>query len=300
MLQNATILGAGPAAPTHREPGVIRMPPAARKPRPQRVLTVESTEQVGPRLVRVVFTGDSLADFGAEEYTDAYVKLLFVDPALGVEPPYDLAALRESAPADLQPVTRTYTVRAIDREACRLTLDFVTHGDTGYAGPWAQSAKPGDRAVLMGPGGGYAPDPEVGWHLLAGDLSAVPAVAAGLEALPAEAKGVALLEVEQEADTLELDAPAGVEVSWLVNEDTSDVGFLARAVDAAPWPTDVTEESVQVFAHGERESIKAVRRVLKEREVPRGAISISGYWARGRTEDIFQAEKKTPIGKIED
>ena len=272
----------------------------ARPPRPQRLLTVESTERLGPHLVRVVLTGDDLADFGAAEYTDAYVKLVFVDPALGVEPPYDLAALRETAPADRQPVTRTYTVRAIDRAARRLTVDFVTHGDTGYAGPWAQTAAPGDRAVVMGPGGGYATDPEVGWHLLAGDLSALPAIAAALEALPSSAQGVALIEVELEEDIIELTSPDGVEVSWLLNPDTADVDHLARAIDAAAWPSEVTEGSVQVFAHGERESIKAVRRVLKEREVPRPAISISGYWARGRTEDVFQAEKKTPVGVIED
>lgn len=276
------------------------MTPPARKPRPQRILTVESTERLGPHLVRIVLAGDSLADFGAEEYTDAYVKLLFVDPALGLEPPYDLAALRESAPADQQPVTRTYTVRAVDRAARRLTLDFVTHGDTGFAGPWAVGATVGDRAVVMGPGGGYSPDAGVGWHLLAGDLSAVPAIAAALEALPSEAKGVALLEVELAEDVLELTAPEGVEVSWLVNPDTGDVEHLARAVDAASWPADVSEGSVQVFAHGERESIKAVRQVLKRREVPRGAISISGYWARGRTEDAFQAEKRTPVGQIPD
>lgn len=272
----------------------------ARRPRPQHVLTVESTDRLGPHLVRIVFTGDSLADFGAAEFTDAYVKLIFVDPALGLEPPYDLAALRESLPADQQPVTRTYTVRAIDRAAGQLTLDFVTHGDTGYAGPWAMAAQPGDVAVIRGPGGAYAPAADVDWHLLAGDLSAMPAIAAALEALPSSAKGVALLEVESEADVLDLTAPEGVEVSWLVNPDTDDVAFLARAVDAAAWPTEAAKGAVQVFAHGERESIKAVRKVLKQREVPREAISISGYWARGRTEDAFQAEKRTPVGKIED
>lgn len=277
------------------------MPPSPRRPRPQRVLVVETTQRLGPHLVRLVLTGESLADFGAEEYTDAYVKLLFVDPALGVEPPYDLAALRESAPADLQPVTRTYTVRAIDRAACRLTLDVVLHGASGVAGPWAAGARPGDRVVVMGPGGGYAPAPGVGWHLLAGDLSAVPAIAAALEALPSRATGAAFIEVEQSEDVLDLMTPTGVEVSWLVNPDTSDVDALARAVDAAGWPEDVqTKGAVQVFAHGERESIKAVRAVLTRRGVPREAVSISGYWARGRTEDAFQAEKRQPIGRIED
>jgi NADPH-dependent ferric siderophore reductase len=54
---------------------------------------------------------------------------------------------------------------------------------------------------------------------------------------------------------------------------------------------------VRVFAHGERESIKAIGKVL--RNVPREGVSISGYWARGRTEDVFQAEKREPVGRID-
>lgn len=246
-----------------------------RPPRPEHDLTVVSTEQIGPHLVRVVLTGESLAGFGAAEHTDAYVKLRFTD-------------------AQGHPLTRTYTVRAVDREARLLTIDVVTHGDVGHAGPWAQRAKGGDRLVVTGPGSGYAPDPQAAWHLLAGDLSALPAIAAALEAMPADAVGVALLEVEDDGDVVPLRAPGGVDVRWLVNPATDDVAFLARAVDGVEW-----RDGVQVFAHGERESIKAVRRVLRDRAVPREAISISGYWARGRTEDVFQAEKRTPVGQID-
>ena len=272
--------------------------PSARPPRPQHVLTVESTERLSEHLTRVTLVGEAIATFGSAEYTDAYVKLLFVDPSFG-EPPFDLAAIRAEAPPELQPATRTYTIRSIDRAARRIALDVVMHGDVGLAGPWAPHARVGEQVVLNGPGGGYSPDPDVAWHLFAGDLSAVPAIAASIEALPATAKGAVVIEVEHAGDVLDLDAPDGVEVDWLVNTDTDDVAFLARAVEAAPWPESVAKGAVQVFAHGERESIKAVRRVLKEREVPREAISISGYWARGRTEDVFQAEKRTPVGAID-
>jgi hypothetical protein len=34
------------------------------------------------------------------------------------------------------------------------------------------------------------------------------------------------------------------------------------------------------------------------RHASRERLSISGYWARGRTEDILQAEKREPIGGI--
>jgi NADPH-dependent ferric siderophore reductase len=263
-----------------------------RQGRSQHVLRVESTEQLTPHLVRVILSGDSLADFGGNGHTDAYVKLLFVDPALGLHPPYDLAAL----PPGQRPVIRTYTVRWVDRVARRLAIDFVTHGDTGIAAPWAMKAVPGDELVLSGPGGAYAPDPATAWHVFAGDLSALPAISAALEALPGGAAGVAYLEIGSPADILDLKCPEQVTVHWLVNPDPDDAGFLARAVDGGHWPDP---SGVQVFVHGERESVKAIRKVLRTRDVPRESISISGYWARGRTEDVFQAEKREPIGKID-
>jgi NADPH-dependent ferric siderophore reductase len=269
-----------------------------RKPSGQHVLSVESTEWLGPHLVRVNLAGESLGSFADNGCTDSYVKLIFVDPSLEIEAPYDLAALRETLPADQRPVTRTYTVRRVDRAARRLAIDFVTHGDTGLAAPWAAAAKPGDQLVLSGPGGGYAPDPDVPWHVFAGDLSALPAIAAAVEALPGTVRGVAHLEIADPADIIGVDTDASIDVRWLVNPDPTDTGFLARAVDPAGFPSYAREPGgVQVFAHGERESIKAVRAVL--RDIPRDRLSVSGYWARGRTEDVFQAEKREPIGRID-
>ena len=156
---------------------------APRRARPQTVLEVVETSWLTPHMVRVVAGGDGFAAFTTNEYTDKYVKIFFAKPELGLEPPYDVAALRETlAPEDL-PVTRTYTVRWVDEEAGRLAIDFVVHGDEGLAGPWAAAAKPGDRIVFAGPGGLYAPDPTADRHLLVGDDSAIPAIAAAVEAL---------------------------------------------------------------------------------------------------------------------
>jgi len=267
----------------------------ARPPRPQHVLEVVSTEWLSPHLVRVRARGADLSAFRASPYTDRYVKIHFAKPELGLEPPYDLAALRERlAPADL-PVTRTYTVREVDGD--ELAIDFVVHGDEGLAGPWAASARAGDRLVLVGPGGGYAPGPTADWHLLAGDDSAIPAIAAALEALSPDATGVALIEVQGAGDELALRAPDGVEVRWLHRGD--DVAGTSRVlVDAvAGWGPPAGRG--QVFAHGEREAMKALRDVLfGRRGLARDQVSLSGYWAYGRTEDRFQAEKREPIGQI--
>ncbi|UDY24262.1 siderophore-interacting protein [Nocardioides sp. Kera G14] len=264
-----------------------------RPARPQHVLRVESSERLSPHLVRLTLSGDTVADF-PEANTDAYLKLLFVDPALGLEPPYDVQELRRTLPADQQPAVRTYTVRSVDRAAATITIDFVVHGDEGIAGPWALAARPGDRLVATGPGGAYSPAVDAPFHLLAGDLAALPAIAAALEAMPADATGVALLQIHDTDDRIELVAPEGVEVHWLLDEREDDEEFLARAVAGATWP-----EGTQVFVHGERSAVRAIRGVLRERGVPREALSISAYWARGRTEDTFQAEKREPIGQID-
>lgn len=262
-----------------------------RAKRPQTVLEVNRTQRLTPHLMRVVAGGPGFASFQDNAYTDRYVKLLFADPDHGLEPPYDLEQLRADRPEAL-PRMRTYTVRWVEVGAQELAIDFVLHGDDGVAGPWAARARPGDTLVLTGPGGGYAPDPGADWHLLVGDLAAQPAIAAALESLPAGAVGHALIQVEDEDDVVELAHPDGVELTWV--RERGEQALLA-AVQALTWPGG----DVQAFVHGERGSVKLLRRHLSgERGLERDRLSISAYWAQGRVEDQFQAEKREPIGQI--
>jgi NADPH-dependent ferric siderophore reductase len=272
-------------------------PTRERRPaRPQAVLSVRRREWLSPTLVRITAGGAGMSAFRTNEYTDKYVKILFVDPALGLVPPYDLAALRESLPPEQRPVTRTYTVRRVDLEQQELDIDFVVHGADGIAGPWAAGAQPGDTLTLSGAGGAYAPDPADDWHLFLGDESAVPAIGAALAALPDDARGLAYLESQDTAHSPELAAPAGVKLVWLPGPASGTAPeLLAEALAAGDW----LPGRVGVFAHGERESMKAVRAALKHRNLGGGRLSLSGYWAYGRSEDRFQAEKREPIGRIE-
>ncbi|MDO9395660.1 MAG: siderophore-interacting protein [Herbiconiux sp.] len=246
---------------------------APRAPRPRLQLEVLRREQLSPHLVRLHLGGPGFAAFTDNGFTDRYVKIVFGD------------------------VTRTYTVRSVEADRGQIAVDFVVHGDEGIAGPWAAAAEPGETVTFSGPGGAYAPDADADWHLFAGDESALPAIAAALEALPAEAVGVAFVEVGGEADEIEVAHPAGLELRWLHRGDAvpGTSGVLAEAVGGYAW----REGRVQVFAHGEREAMKALRDVFfVQRGLERRDVSISGYWAYGRTEDRFQAEKREPIGQI--
>src|SRR6202789_2215190 len=266
-----------------------------RPARPQAVLTVVSRERLSPDTVRITAGGPGFDALRMNEFTDKYAKIVFVDPGLGLTPPYDLAALRESLPSDQQPVTRTYTLRRADVERQQVAIDFVVHGDKGIAAPWAAHAEPGDVLTLSGAGGAYRPDPGSDWHLFAGDESALPAICSALEALPGDARGIAYLETCDPGEYLDATPPSGMEITWLHRPHPgSQPRLLADALLAGPW----LPGRADVFAHGERESMKAVRAVLKSRLGDGDQLSLSAYWAAGRTEDVFQSENPQPIGQI--
>lgn len=244
---------------------------------------VVRTEPLTPHLVRVVVGGDDLAHFPDTEPTDRYVKLVFPRP--GVEQAAD--ADPYALPADQRPIFRTYTVRAFDAAARELTIDFVTHGDAGIAGPWASAAQPGDELIMSGPGGGYAPSADADHHLLIGDEAAVPAIAAALERMPAGATATVLVEVGGVADELPLPTAAAVAITWLHRAD-GDPDALLHAVEALDLPAG----RVQAFVHGELHATRALKRQLVDRGIDAELLSASGYWRRGKDEDGFQAEKR--------
>lgn len=268
-----------------------------RPQRPQIVLEVIERIRLTPHLVRIVAGGPGMSAVEDNGFADAYTKMLFAPAEAGITPPYDMDRLREELPIELLPTRRTYSIRRFDLDAGRIWIDFVTHGDEGIAGPWAANAKPGDPVVLGGIGGGYAPDAAADWHLLVGDESAIPAISSALEAMPADAAGIALLEVQDESEQLELTAPAGVELRWLHRGEKTagTTDLLVDAVRALEWQPG----RVQVFAHGERGAMKQLRpHLTDERGIDRTQLSLSAYWAYGRREDAFQAEKREAVGQI--
>jgi NADPH-dependent ferric siderophore reductase len=272
--------------------------------RPLHTFQVISTEQLAPHMVRVVLGGTGFDTFKPGEFTDSYVKFVFVRDDVDVAKlkgrftPLTLDVFKK-LPAEQQPTVRTYTVRRLDRDARQITVDFVVHGEHGVAGPWAASAKPGDTIHLMGPGGAYSPDPAADWHLFAGDEAGLPAISAALEALPPNAVGKAFIEVAGPEDEVEIAAPESVEITWLYRGGRADLVGDDRAGDNAPLVEAVKTATwlpgqAQVFIHGEAQAVMHNLRpyIRKERGVDAKWASISGYWRRGRTEETFRQWKK--------
>jgi NADPH-dependent ferric siderophore reductase len=270
--------------------------------RPVHTFEVLRSEELTPHITRVVLGGGGFDTFKPNDFTDAYVKIVFVPHGVDVEAlpqPLTLDSFNE-LPVDKRPTVRTYTVRSVDTERRELVIDFVVHGDHGVAGPWAQAAAPGQPAYLMGPSGAYAPDPAADWHLMAGDEAALPAISAALEALPDNAVGKVFIEVAGPDDEIPIKAPAGVGVNWIYRGGRADLVSEDQAGDHSPLIAAVKEANwlpgqVQVFIHGEAQTVMHNLRpyIRKERGVAaKWAASISGYWRRGRTEETFRQWKR--------
>lgn len=250
---------------------------------------VHDVERLTPSMVRIVLSVGDLEGFTPTGYADEYINISFVPEGAPYEVPFEPEDL-DGIDAELRPKPRRYTVRAWDAERHQLTIDFVAHGDIGHAGRWAQRAEVGDRLQFKGPGGGYAPDPSAGWHLLVGDESAIPAIAVALERLDPGARAIALVVVDGPEHELRLDSPGDVDVVWLHRRDSPlPEKLLADAVAALVFPPG----SVDAFVHGEADEVRSVRRhLLAERGLDASMASISPYWRRDHDDEAWRAVKR--------
>ena len=249
------------------------MPETAPARRTRRVIQtrVEDVRRLTPHLIRVVVGGEDLEGFAAGEFTDHYVKLQIPPQGAPYSAPFDADDVKAHLPREQWPRTRSFTVRQWDPERALLTIDFVDHGDTGVAGPWASAARPGDGLQLMGPGGAYAPDPAADWHLMVGDEAVVPAIAASLERVPEGVPVHVVLEVDGPEDEVALETPGDLRVTWLHRRADAD-DALVEAVRALAFP----EGSVHAFVHGEASAVRAVRRhLVVDRGISAEALSVS-------------------------
>jgi len=182
---------------------------------------------------------------------------------------------------------RRYTIRSAGAgprsdEARLIELQVVVHGDgDGPGARWAAGAGPGDRFTAIGPRGKVTVNPDVDWHLFAGDESALPATFAMVESLPAGSVATVILEVAGPEDEQPVPVPEGCSLTlrWLHRQGrppgTADL--LAPAVAAAGLPSG----SGQAYLAGELGEVAAMRQRLEQRNMAPEQISSKPYWRRG-------------------
>lgn len=104
--------------------------------RPLQRFEVVGIQHIAPHMVRVTLGSDQFDTFVPSNFTDSYVKLVFVADDI------DVAALPQPLtqdsfsmlPPEKRPPVRTITVRKVDAAARQISLDIVVHGEHGVAG----------------------------------------------------------------------------------------------------------------------------------------------------------------------
>jgi NADPH-dependent ferric siderophore reductase len=241
-------------------------------------VAVADISQLTPRMRRITFSGDKLAEY-PNDGPATHFKLLL--PASGQAE----VAVPEPGPdgpiwPEPRPLRRTYTPRYVDRADRRLTADFVLHGDGGPASAWATAASVGDRVLVTGARGAYRIDQGADWTLLVADESALPAVGTILDEAPASARVLLVAEVADEAEQLVFDTAAELTMVWCHRrEDHAGFGMLAaQAVRDLTLPGG----SGACWVGLEATAMRAVRRrLLDERGMERQQLYTRGYWKLG-------------------
>ncbi|MGW4212178.1 siderophore-interacting protein [Lentzea sp. NPDC004789] len=238
------------------------------------LLTVSEVTPLTPRMVRMTFTGDGLADVGT--WPDQQLKLLFPKPggSAFVSDSPDVSVWYQAylaIPEPQRPWMRGFTVRSL--VDCVLTVDFVLHGEDGPASRWAATARAGDVIGRFGPSPEYArPLGTAGLLVFAGDETALPAIASLLELLPSAQRFLAFVEVEDPAE--EQDVPG---VRWVHRSAGQDLVSVVTALDLP--------SSAWVWLGGEASAVRALRRHFVGLGVSKKDIEFSGYWRRSLTQD---------------
>ena len=240
-------------------------------------LGVSDTRRISPSMHQVTLAGDDLLSF-PEGQAGGYFKLI-------LEPGDD----------GRKPLMRTYTIRR--QRAREIDVLFALHGDHG-AGPatsWALAAQIGDRMTIRGPGPAKPSPTDCDFYLIAGDMSALPAITANLESMDRSARGVAVLEIQDQDDAIAINAPAGMELRWVVNREPGlHPDLLVERLREVTFPeTALATGAVAGWAACEFEAMKRLRSFLRDEiAIAARRLYTSSYWKLGLNETEHKLVKR--------
>ncbi len=245
-----------------------------------RQVQVTRVEDVSPHMRRVTFAGEELAGFTSAA-ADDHVKLYL--PANGenrptLPMPQPNGGARYPA-GGFPPVTRDYTPVRIDLRRCELAVEFVIHGD-GPASTWAAQARPGQWIGINGPRGSTLTPSGYDTYLLAGDETALPAIARYLEEMEPGTRTFVFVEVADAGDERHLPTAANATVTWL--HRNGQAAGTTDLMEAALRCVTLAPETTYAWVAGEIETARRARRYLTEElGMARHQVRAAGYWRIG-------------------
>lgn len=244
-VANAPVAAPGPVPGMRRPPGRLWS------------LEVVSARDINPRMRRVTLTGADLHELEYKPGQDLVLQMPLADGTTG---------------------RRHYTIRALDKVARRLDIDFVLHGDSP-SGNWARDAKAGTRIDANGPRGRTVFDPAADWHLFTGDETCIPGILGILETLPSHAHAWAFIEIADAADKQPVNCKARLNFEWLERGGPGGPSdFVLKRVQSFKLPPG----HGHAYLIGETSNVRAQRHDLLARGMAKEQISAEGYWRPGR------------------
>lgn len=262
----------------------VAWPTILRELRVEQIVDVSATTRRlglgGPQLGEFEVAGGVAPAFRSDGFDD-HVKLLV--PLEGTtRPPLPVQGRDrlEWGGAGGRPVAKDYTPRrAVDagsdgtpRPDGRLEIDVVLH-DGGFAAGWARRVAVGDPAWIVGPSRSLLAPTGIDHLVVAGDETALPAIARLLEEQwPEGVGGSVVIDVPGPESRQNLPLPPGVDLTWVHGS-----GEWLEAVHRLPELPQATF----CWLAGESGAVRDARRHLAaELNIPRDCLDATGYWRR--------------------
>ncbi|CNF83366.1 iron-chelator utilization protein [Yersinia enterocolitica] len=266
------------------------------RPTPPRLVQVKKVVDTSPHLRRVTFYSPTLHNYPTD-CAGAHLKV-FLPLAHQTQP--ELPVLGEKGPqwpaAEVRPIVRTYSVRAIRAELCEIDIEFALHDHSGPAVNFARNAKSGDWIGITNPGGPETMLPAAEYSYLVGDPSSLPAIAALLETLPANAQGHAIIRVDTPQDVLNLVKPAGFELSWVIGGTEKNDEVITQFC-----ALELPMEEATFWLAGEDRMVVQLRRYLRrEKGCERQQLYAVPYWREGLNEEDYHHQRHEVMDNLDD
>jgi NADPH-dependent ferric siderophore reductase len=221
----------------------------------RRTVTVKRVTWIAPHMVRITFTGSELAGFTSPGFDD-HLKLFIGENG------------------------RHYTPRRYDAATGEFDIEFALHDLAGPVTAWASRARAGETIGFGGPRGSTLIPDDFDWYLLAGDETALPAIARRLEELRPGVRAIVVAEVANADEEIELTSAASVEAHW-VHRGAAHPGTGTQLEDAIAALTLPTGDGY-AWAACEAAAARRVRSVLIDKHGHRKEwLKVASYWQRG-------------------
>lgn len=243
--------------------------------------------RVTPSMQRVTVTGDDLHEFPFLGF-DHWFRLFVQRPDQDAFRMPDLDGKKWwptflAIPEDVRPHCANYTVaeyRLLPDGTAELDIDFVVHTGSdgepeGRAAIWACGARPGDELAMLDQGCIFDVPDGTSEVVIAAEETGLPGVVGIAASLPRDTVGRIIQEVPTAADMRDLDAPVGVQVTWIVRQPGTVPGSGALAELQQYVPVD---ERGYAFVVGESTLATEGRRHLHRAGLPKSRITFSGFW----------------------